>query len=234
MENKTFRPFLPEGFKHNYTRVFAFLSSSVNMDPTFSLVLRGSNKKLFFYNSVLKNLFLWHVIQPSHDYFGKSWKKIWFLFHLWEPLSNSTHSTASAMNTIQLALKSPNFSSFFFSIKNIFSTLVSNNDLFFSDFWPDFTGHFPRHESEQTVGSWTLGQVKGLLSNLIHQEASPPLSFPQFSSLTWVSTSNFFLPVLLSLFCLCEVLPGYWIYKSMNVAPPCINWNCTCTPYCIQ
>lgn len=51
------------------------------------------------------------------------------------------------------------------------------------------------------------------------EPASPPLM--SFCLCAW-----FCLTLFRSLSCLCEVLPSYWIYKSVNVTLPCIYWSC--------
>lgn len=104
---------------------------------------------------------------------------------------------------------------------------------FFSCLSFDFTGHFPRKNLKQTVGSWTSSQVRGLLSNSILQKAQapPPLlisvPWPAFPPLMSVCLCAWFcLSLFLSLSFLCEVLPGYWIYKSVNVTLPWVYWSC--------
>ncbi len=119
------------------------------------------------------------------------------------------------------------------------SPLLSLITFLLSEFWPDFTGHFPRQNVKQTVGSWASSQVRRLLSNSILQKApTPPPPFilvlwPAFPLLMpfWLCAQftlslSVLLLLLLSLSCLCEVLPDYWIYKSVNVTLQCIYWSC--------
>ena len=108
------------------------------------------------------------------------------------------------------------------------SSLISS---FLAEFSPDFTGHFPRQNLKQTVGSWASGPARGLLSNSIFQKGAATSPSLHFSALTCISSSDVFLFPPLSLClsplsCLCELLPGYWIYKSVNVTLPCIYWSC--------